>query len=94
MKTIYPCALQRKFNAVRKGWVSMVNDKKLGEYCSFLNKYVPVRIKYSSDDLAVKSCDNTSCGNAGCNLCDAFAGDKSKGKDCLNPDLNRKYGRS
>ena len=61
----------------------MVNDKKLGQYCSFLNKYVPVRIQYFPDHVAVKSCENASCGNANCNLCDAFAGDRSQGKDSL-----------
>ena len=62
----------------------MVNDKILGKHCGFLNKYVPVRIKYFPNNPAVKSCDDSSCGNADCNLCDSFVGDKSKGQDCLD----------
>lgn len=62
----------------------MVNDKTLGRHCSFLNKYVPIRIKYFPNGSAIRSCDNSSCGNADCNLCDSFAGDKSEGQDSLD----------
>lgn len=61
----------------------MVNDKKLGQYCSFLHKYVPVLIKYFPNHAAIKSCDNCSCGNTDCDLCDTFVGDKAQGQDCL-----------
>lgn len=61
----------------------MVNDKTLGKHCSFLNKYVPIRIKYLSHGPAIISCGDSSCSNADCNLCNSFVGDKSKGQDYL-----------
>ena len=62
----------------------MINDKTLGKHCSFLNKYVPIRIKYFPSGPAIRSCDNSSCGNADCILSNSFIGDKSKGQDYLD----------
>lgn len=61
----------------------MIHEKTMGEYCGYLNKYVPIRIKYLPDSSALKSCENSTCGNKDCNLCDSFTGDRSKGKNFL-----------
>jgi hypothetical protein len=62
----------------------MVNDKRIGKHCNFLNEYVPVYFKYFPNGISVKSCDSSSCGNKDCDLCNIFAGAKSQGQDCLD----------
>ena len=62
----------------------MVNDKTLGKHCNFLNKYVPIRIKYFPNAPTISFCGDSSCGNSDCKLCDSFVGDKSKGQDYLD----------
>lgn len=61
----------------------MTNEKRIGKYCTFVKRYVPIQFIYSPDGSSSKICEDSACGNAKCCLCDSFAGNKGNGKDSL-----------
>ena len=62
----------------------MIHEKRIGEYCTFLKQYVPVRYYYPPNGDPTKNCENsTICGNSECILSAEFKGDKHKGKNFL-----------
>lgn len=74
----------------------MVSDKTLGKYCNFLGRYVSVSVRYHQNGFSdlhypVRTCNETTCDNAECNLNKNYIGDKSKGKNPLSdsPFKNR-----
>ncbi len=61
----------------------MSNEKRIGKYCTFVKRYVPIQFSYFPDGSSSKTCENSACGNSKCCLCDNFSGKKGEGKDCL-----------
>ncbi|HBQ46619.1 MAG TPA: hypothetical protein DD737_06020 [Ruminococcaceae bacterium] len=61
----------------------MVHEKRIGEYCNYLKQFVPVRYRYFPDSSSEKTCENSTCGNSRCCLCDSFTGNRDTGKDFL-----------
>lgn len=61
----------------------MIHEKRMGEYCNFVKRFVPIEIKYPPDGPAQKSCENSACGNSQCCLCDQFTGDESQSVNFL-----------
>ena len=75
----------------------MVSDKTLGKYCSNLNRYVSVSVRYHKGESSnlhypVKTCNETTCDNAECSMNKNYIGDKSKGNNFL-ADRPSKYKR-
>lgn len=65
----------------------MIDDKRIGEYCTFAKRYVPITTKYFPNGTSSKSCENSACGNPECNLSDNFRENKTHGKNALGqPD--------
>lgn len=50
----------------------MIDDKRMGEYCEFAKRYVPIVIKYFPDGSSSRSCEESACGNPECSLSACF----------------------